>query len=186
MEDSYIVDLYLARDEQAILRSAQKYGKKLKRIADKICGDSQISEECENDTYLKAWNSIPPHEPRTYLFSFLAQITRFLAIDRLKEMTRQKRSAEIVELTKEIEGVIPANTNVVSEFEGKELGRMINTYLKSISEEKRNVFIRRYWFMESVSEISEKYSISESKIKSILFRVRGDLKVWLEKEGYII
>lgn len=186
MKDSNIVDLYLARDEEAIVQSAKSYGKKIKSLAGRICNDETIAEECENDTYLRAWNSIPPHEPRTYLFSFLAKITRFLAIDRLKEMTSQKRNAEIVELSHEIESVIPSGQTVDSEFMGDELKRIINAFLRKLPEEKRNVFIRRYWFMESVAEISEKYSISEGKVKTILFRVRAELKKWLEKEGYSI
>lgn len=186
MNDSNIVDLYLARNEEAISQSAKMYGKKLNQLAKRICGDETVAEECENDTYFRAWNSIPPHEPRTYLFSFLAKITRFIAIDRVKEMNRLKRNAEIEELTHEIESAIPSGEAVDSKIMGEELHRQINTFLRSISEEKRNVFIRRYWFMESVSEIAKKYSMSEGKVKTILFRVRADLKQWLEKEGYVI
>lgn len=186
MEDNYIVDLYLARDESAISRSEEKYGKQLRQIANRVCNDHQTAEECENDTYLKAWNMIPPHEPKGYLFSFLAKITRAIAIDRLKEMTRLKRSAELVELTTEIESAIPSGIDVAEDYNAKELSRIINGYLKTISAEKRNVFIRRYWFMESIAEISKKYSISESKIKSMLFRTRAELKVWIEKEGYTV
>lgn len=135
---------------------------------------------------MRAWNSIPPHEPRGYFFPFLAKITRFIALDRLKENTRQKRSAEFIELTQEIEGVIPSQNSTVSKFEEKLLSSTISDFLRTVSEEKRNIFLRRYWYMDSVSEIAKRFGISEGKVKTILFRLRNNLKKHLEKEGYYL
>jgi len=186
IEDGIIIDRYIARDEKAISYTADKYGKQLVAIANRICYDLDIAEECENDTYLRAWNSIPPHEPRGYFFTFLAKITRNLALDRYKESNRLKRSATIVELTGELSEIIAGNDDTTANAEGEELKNYINSFLRTLHKEKRNVFIRRYWYMDSVAEIADRYSISEGKVKTILFRVRNGLKQYLKKEGYYI
>ena len=186
IEDEIIIDRYIVRDESAISYTADKYGKQLVAIANRICDDLDIAEECENDTYLRAWNSIPPHEPRGYFFTFLAKITRNLALDRYKESNRLKRSATIVELTGELSEIIAGNDDTTANAEGEELKNYINSFLRSLHKEKRNVFIRRYWYMDSVAEIADRYGISEGKIKTILFRVRNGLKQYLKKEGYYI
>ena len=173
-------------DEKAISYTADKYGKQLVAIANRICDDLDIAEECENDTYLRAWNSIPPHEPRGYFFTFLAKITRNLALDRYKESNRLKRSATIVELTGELSEIIAGNDDTTANAESEELKNYINSFLRTLHKEKRNVFIRRYWYMDSVAEIADRYGISEGKVKTILFRVRNGLKQYLKKEGYYI
>lgn len=185
MEDNEIVDLFLARDEAAINRTSEKYGRKLRSLAYSVCKEMTTAEECENDTYLKAWDSIPPHTPRTYLFSFLAKITRCIAIDRVKEETRQKRSVQFLELTQEIEEYMPSLSNVEAEFDGAMLSNAISDFLRTLSCEKRCVFLRRYWFTDSISAISKRYSISEGKIKSLLFRTRKALYDYLIKEGLL-
>lgn len=184
MEDSKIVDLYLARDEKAIAFTSQKYGNRLRRLADRILNDASTAEECENDTYMHAWNSIPPHEPRDYFLPFLSKIIRFLALDNLKAMTRKCRNADFVELSAEIENCIPATDDIALLAEGKELSRLISDYLRTLPSEKRNIFLRRYWFMNSVAEVAERFGISEGKVKTVLFRVRKGLRDYLQKEGY--
>ena len=186
IEDEIIIDRYIVRDERAISYTADKYGKQLVAIANRICDDLDIAEECENDTYLRAWNSIPPHEPRGYFFTFLAKITRNLALDRYKESNRLKRSATIVELTGELSEIIAGNDDTTANAESEELKNYINSFLRTLHKEKRNVFIRRYWYMDSVAEIADRYGISEGKVKTILFRVRNGLKQYLKKEGYYI
>ena len=186
MDDNKIVELYLSRDETAIKQTAEKYGKRLKSIAYNIVEDVQTSEECENDTYLEAWNSIPPHEPRTYLFAFLARITRHIALDFCKERKRLKRSAFICELSAEMEQCIPAKHDTEDHLDAIVLSDAINKFLATLSEEKRNIFVRRYWFMDSIGSISQFYGISQSKVKSTLFRTRNQLKEYLDKEGYKI
>lgn len=181
MEDEEIVDLFLARDETALGKTSEKYGKRLRSIAFRICGDMTAAEECENDTYLKAWDSIPPHEPRSYLFSFLAKITRCTALDRVKKDARERTS----ELTSELENTLPSPNDVEQRLDGKLLSEAISGFLRTQSAEKRNIFLRRYWFMDPISEISKRYSISEGKIKSVLFRTRNELYKYLTEEGFI-
>lgn len=184
MDDSKIVDLYLQRDERAIELTAEKYGERIKNLAKNIVEDENTAEECENDTYLKAWDSIPPHEPRTYLFSFLAKITRQLCLDRCRAQNRIKRNINLVELTAEMELCLPSSENVEKQMDAKLMGSLINSFLKQLPEDKRNMFIRRYWFMDSISDISKRYSLKESAVKTKLHRLRNQLKDYLTKEGY--
>ncbi len=184
MDGSKIVDLYLSPDEAAIKQTTEKYGKQLRSIAYNIVEDSQTAEECENDTYLAAWNSIPPHEPRNYLFAFLARITRHIALDFCRERSRLKRSAFICELSAEMEQCIPAPNDMECSIDSIALCDAINKFLSTLNDEKRNIFVRRYWFMDSIASISRLYGISQSKVKSILFRSRNQLREFLDKEGY--
>ena len=186
MDDSKIVDLYLMRNEDAIRQTYLKYGKQLRSIAINIVQDSSDAEECENDTYTKVWDSIPPHEPRTYLFAFLARITRHISLDLRKYKNRQKRTAVIVELSAELEQCIPAPTVEVCQMSDEGFGELINLFLWELDEDTRNVFIRRYWFLDSIAQIAERFQMSESKVKSMLFRTRSKLKKYLEKEGVVL
>ena len=185
MEDSAIVDLYLERSENAISRTSEKYGARLRNVAYGITTSRETSEECENDTYLEAWNRIPPHEPSGYLFAFLAKIVRASALNRAKAMGREKRSAALVELTRELESVLPSPASTAGEAEAKELTRAINEFLRTLPDEKRAVFVQRYWYALSVKEIAARYSMSEGKVKTLLYRAREHLKKFLKKEGLI-
>lgn len=185
MEDAHIVQLYLQRDESAIDATASRYGMRLRNLANSILQDIHMAEECENDTYLAAWNSIPPHEPFTYLFAFLARITRHLALDRCREQSRKKRNVLLVELTREMEQCIPGTGNVEGSVDARMLGVAISKFLREISEERRLVFLRRYWYMDSVAEIAKGFSLSESAVKTMLFRIRQELKSYLRKEGLV-
>ena len=184
MDDSKIVELYLSRNESAISQTAQKYGLKLRRIADSILNNMASAEECENDTYLEAWNRIPPNEPRTYLFAFLGKITRHLAIDECRKNTGQKRYALYCELTQEMQECIPAKNDIEAEVEAKYLSSLIDEFLETCTEEQQNVFVRRYWYFDSISQIAKTYGFSQSKVKTMLFRMRSDLKKHLEEGGY--
>lgn len=186
MEDEKIVEMYLARNEEAIKNTAAKYGSRLRRISYGITGDDTVSEECENDTYLSAWNSIPPNEPRNYLFAFLAGIIRHISIDRCREKSALKRNGYVVELTDELMSCIPSSESVESDMDAKELGKAISGFLRTQSKEKRIMFMRRYFYMDTVSEISAKMSFGESKVKTTLFRMRNELKEYLKTEGYIL
>jgi RNA polymerase sigma factor (sigma-70 family) len=186
MEDSKIVDFYLMRKEEAIKQTSLKYGKQLHSIAMNIVQHSSDAEECENDTYIKAWDSIPPHEPRTYLFAFLARITRHIALDLCKHKNRQKRTALIVELSEELAQCIPAPTAEECQICDEGFGEVINPFLWKLDEDTRNVFIRRYWFLDSIRQIAEEFQMSESKVKSMLFRTRNKLRRYLEKEGILL
>lgn len=186
MEDSVIVDLYLSRNQSAIYHTSQKYGFRLRLIAKRIVEDLESAEECENDTYYEAWNLIPPNEPRTYLFAFLGKITRHLAIDVCRRRNAVKRQAQYCELTKEMEECLPGSGNVDETIDAGILAGHLNTFLNGCTEEQRNIFIRRYWFFDTIPEICKRYGYSQSKVKSVLFRIRKDLKKYLEKEGYMI
>ena len=212
IEDAAIVDLYFARSEDAIVKTQQKFGSYLLKIAMNILTSRPDSEECVNDTYLRAWNSIPPQRPNI-LSTFLGKITRNLSIDRLRHLRAAKRSAQqshtetdmngsVIEITgaqydlslSELEEVIPSEARadgkvadtVSEELEAKELGRAISAYLRTISEEARKLFIYRYYDMESVKEAAVLLGITEGKAKTLLFRTRAGLKSYLEKEGYRI
>lgn len=186
MDDSKIVELYLARDEAAVRHTAEKFGQRLRALAYRIVCDYLTAEECENDTYLGAWNSIPPHEPRGYLYAFLARITRNISIDRCRERSRLKRTALICELGAELEQCIPAPDDVECRIDDIALGEAVNGFLSELDEKKRNIFLRRYWYLDSVADIARHFSVSESSVKTTLFRCRNRFRAYLEREGYTL
>lgn len=183
MDDNMIVSLFLAKNEDAISETQKKYGKILRKISLNTGLSSSDSEEIENDTYLAAWNAIPPHEPRTYLFSFLAKIARQKSINKVKENTRLKRKADFVELNDELESVFCFSDNVSEKIDENTFSSFVSAFLKSVSKEKRIVFIRRYWFLDSINDISVLTGVSKGKVKTLLYRTRLELKEYLAKEG---
>lgn len=186
MDDSQIVELYLRRDECALKHTAEKFGSRLWTLAYGIVEDRQTAEECENDTYLEAWNTIPPHEPRHYLYAFLARITRHISLNRCRAQKRLKRSANLCELSSELEQCIPSPDDVACRVEDMALGKALNDFLRGLSTEKRNLFLRRYWYLDSIAALSQRFGLSESKVKTTLFRCRKKLREQLRKEGYIL
>ena len=186
MDDSKIVDMYLSRDENVISMTSEKYGSRLRSMALRILGDLPSSEECENDTYLKAWGLIPPNEPRTYLFAFLGRITRHLAIDTCRKRSASKRSALLCELTDEMAECIPDKASTESAADSIALKEAVNSFLKSLSSEQRIMFIRRYWYFDSVSDLCSRCGWSQSKVKTSLYRLREKFRNHLEKEGFEI
>lgn len=186
MDDNRIVELYLMRDETAIKQTTEKYGSRLRSLAYGIVKDQQTAEECENDTYMEAWNTIPPHEPRSYLYAFLARITRHISLNCCRDRSRLKRSAFICELNAEMEQCIPAPDDVECRIDDMALSDAINGFLSKLDEKKRNIFVRRYWYLDSVAAISKRFALSESKVKTTLFRCRTGLREHLEKEGYTL
>ncbi|MCI6653747.1 MAG: sigma-70 family RNA polymerase sigma factor [Clostridium sp.] len=185
MEDEKIVQLYFNRDENAIKCTADKYSSKLCNISYRIVRDTCTVQECENDTYMETWKRIPPSNPKDYFFAFLARIIRTISIDRYRKETSLKRNCNIVELSKELDNCIPAIDSVESEIEAKLLGEMVSRFLYTLSDEKQIMFVRRYFYMESIAEIAKHLSITESKVKTSLFRVRGKLKIYLDKEEFL-
>ena len=186
MEDRQIVDLYLARDEEAIKRTSEKYGARIRNIANGILGDMQSAEECENDTYLETWNCIPPHEPRDYLFPFIARIARHLAIDRCRRRDAQKRSALLCELTQELELCLPAKETVETEISASELEAVIRRFLSGCTAEQRGIFLRRYWYFDTIPAVAARFGFTQSKVKVTLHRLRERLRAVLEEEGWTI
>ena len=186
MDDDKIVELYLSRDESAISETAAKYGLRLRRIAERILDDPAAAEECENETYLRAWGLVPPNEPRAYLFPFLGRITRHIAIDEYRKSASARRRGLICELTDEMAECLPSRGRAEEGAEADDLRRDINSFLETCTEQQRCVFVRRYWYFDSISEIGRRYGFSQSKVKTILFRLREGLRSHLEKEGYTI
>ncbi len=186
MDDSSIVALYLRRDELAIRQTAEKYGSRLRALAYGIVCDRDTAEECENDTYMEAWKSIPPHEPREYLYAFLARITRHISLNCCRDRSRLKRSAFVCELSGELEQCIPSPDDVLCRIEEMELRDAINGFLRGLDQEKRNIFVRRYWYLDSVADIARRFAISESKAKITLMRCRNQLREYLKREGYTV
>ena len=184
LDDEKIIDLYLSRDESAIRETQEKYGARLRQTAYRILENHGAAEECENDTYLEAWNRIPPHEPRGYFFEFLVRIIKHAAIDACRRNNRLKRRANFCELTKEMEECLPGEEGADRNIETQELNEIITDFLKHYPEEPRGIFLRRYWFFDTVPEISRRFGCTQGKVKSTLFRMREALKKRLEREGY--
>lgn len=185
MEDSRIVELFLQRDESAISETQRKYGNYLTKIAYNILADVEDSRESVNDTYLKAWYSIPPQMP-SVLSTFLGRITRQISIDIYRKRNAKKRQgSEYALALDELYDCASPEGMPEKEVEAQLLAKCIGDYLMTLSEEKRNVFVRRYYFIDSVRDIADCFGISEAKVKSILHRTRLGLKQYLEKEDLL-
>ena len=186
MEDEAIVTLYWERNEHAIEQTKEKYERYLTRIAYNILSDIQDSEESVSDTYFKAWNAMPPHRP-TVLSTFLGKITRQVSIDRFRTKNREKRRfSEYAVSLNELEDCISAGDTTQECVELKRLGESISRYLRTLPEDTRGVFICRYYFVDSISEIARHYAMSKSKVKSMLYRTRQELRAYLVEEGFSI
>jgi len=183
MEDEHIIALYWERSESAIEETAFKYGKYCYSIAYNILSNCSDAEESVNDAYLAAWNSIPPHRPEI-LSTFLGKITRRIAIKKWqKEHAAKRGGGEIVFALEELEDCIPAGKSTEQEIEMEELIKAINEFVMSLPLTERNVFICRYWYFDAISEICQQFGFSQSKVKSMLQRMRKKLQVYLKKEG---
>lgn len=186
MDDSQIVELYLRRDESAVAHTAEKYGGRLRALALGILRDAQAAEECENDAYFEAWRSIPPNQPRDYLYPFLVRIVRHTALDRCRARDRLKRSALVVELSAELEQCLPAPDDAACRLDALALGEAVNGFLAGLSREKRVMFLRRYWYLDSVADVARRFGCSEGRVKTTLFRLRRQLRDYLKQEGYML
>ena len=181
MDDKKIIELFLARNEDAIKHTDDTYGRRLFHLADNIVRNDQDAEESVNDTYMKAWDTIPPRKPQ-YFFAYIAKICRHFALDKLDWNNAAKRKAEIVSLTQEMELCIP-DARQEWTLSGKELGRILDLFLRTLTPENRVVFMRRYWYADSIGEIAVRYGIGESAVQMRLNRTRAKLCTYLEKEG---
>lgn len=186
MEDQNIIELYFARSERAIGETEKKYGRMLRSIALGILRSDPDAEECENDTYLRTWNSIPPERPSVFS-AFLSRITRNLALDRYDKLHAAKRGGgEIPLLLDELAECIPDEHANEEPLEEEELSGIIDRFLKGLSAESRVIFMRRYWFGDTVKEIADRGGFGMSKVKMSLSRSRKALKAVLEEEGYAV
>ncbi len=186
-DDDLIIAQFLERDETAITNVECKYGKYCHAIAFPILYDEEDTKECLNDTWLKAWNSIPPTIPEI-LSAYLGKITRNLAINRYRQQNALKRTCDyLAEPLEELQECVSLSMNNVSEEMNKqELEEVINSYLDGISKQKRQMFVRRYFYFDDIEEIAKRFHMKESSVKVALHRMRKALKFELEKEGYEI
>ncbi len=183
MEDSKIIDLYWARSENAIAETSKKYSRYCYYISFNILHDNEDAKECVNDTYMRAWNAIPPKRPNR-LSTFLGKITRNLSLDKYKKYTAQKRGFGQMELSlSELKDCIPAASDIEQVVDTITLVEALNRFLSNQPQIKRIIFVQRYWYLMSIKEISEQCGMSQSKIKSMLYRIRNELRLCLEKEG---
>ena len=185
MEDREILDLYFARDEDAIRETDRKYGHYCFSVAWNILFDREDSQECVNDTWNQTWQLIPPQRPNRFQY-FLAKITRGFALNCLRTKTREKRGGgEYDAALSELEAVLASGDDPAKTFAAKELAETINRFLKKLKDRDRNVFVRRYFYLESAAKIAKRYDLSDSNVNVILNRVRTQLKEYLQKEGYL-
>ncbi len=185
MEDEKIVELYWKREDAALEETSKKYGKYLLKIAYNILSNFEDSEESVNDTYFKAWKSIPPEKPKV-LSSFLGKIVRENSIDIYRKRKRKKRKSEYEISLSELGDFVEDKANVQSETEADLLVEKINDFLENLDEENRKIFVCRYFYFDSLKTISKYFSMKEDTVKSRLFRMRNSLKSYLEKEGFEI
>ncbi len=185
MEDAQIIKLFLRRDESAVSETAAQYGKRLRTLSLQITQDAMTAEECENDTYLEAWNRIPPHEPYSYFYPFLARITRHLAIDHCRQQQSSKRNGILMELTEEMHSVLPSPEDVECIMDARLLGEAVSRFLQMQPKEKRILFLRRYFYADSIADAAARLHLTESNAKTTLFRIRNDLKAYLIQEGLL-
>ena len=184
LEDSKIISLFFARSEMAVEELDRKYGNTIRKMAANILSDRLDVEECVNDTYLRAWNSIPPQNPNP-LVSYVCKIIRNLAIDRYHANKAEKRNGSFDLVLEEMEECIPSEMNVETEYEAKELAAAINRFLSTLSREDRFLFVRRYWYGDSVTDLVALTKGNANRISVRLFRIREKLKKSLTKEGFL-
>jgi len=176
-----IIELYFARDEQAIEETDTKYGKLCFHMANNFLSNDADAEECVNDTYLSTWNMIPPTRPNNFR-AFLCKIVRNLSMKKLEFNLALKRSQNVTVSFSELEEILPDN-RTAPEWEYESLGKIITDFLQAEKEDVRNVFIRKYYFFDSISDIAGRYSFSESKVKNMLYHSRNRLREYLKKAG---
>ena len=183
MDDRRIVELFLERSEEAILQTDIKYGRYCHRIAFNVLGNDEDSEECVNDAYMRAWGSIPPNEPDS-MASYIGRITRNLALDKLRQKQSDKRgNGEVPVVLDELAECVSGHDELERRQDSAEIAAAIDSFLDELNSVERGVFMRRYWMMEPIADVANRYDISVSKTTTMLFRLRAKLKKHLMKEG---
>lgn len=184
MDDSEIVKLFLDRNEQALSEVSTKYRRYCFSIALNIVNSEEDAEECVNDTLMRAWDMIPPHKPER-LSTFLGKIVRNIAIDRHRSTFSEKRGGGEAEMAfDELAEIIPDGRSIEDDAEQKELLNEINAFLGKLPDNRRNIFMCRYWYCDSIAKIAREFGISEGNVSVILNRTRRKLKDYLKKRGY--
>lgn len=184
LEDRKIIELFYQRSEQAIIELSRKYSPAIRKTAGNILKDLQDIEECENDTYLGVWNTVPPQKPNP-LISYVCRIARNLSVKKYHSSTAKKRNSNYDLVLDELEECIPSSIDVESEYAAKEISRAISRFLETLSYDDRFCFVRRYWYADSVAEIAAMIHTDSRKISVRLFRIRTRLHNYLKEEGLI-
>ena len=184
MTDEKIIELFFDRNEAAIAGCEAKYGNTLRTMGKRITEDSGAADECVNDTYMKAWDTIPPKKPENHLLAYLSKILRNLCFDRIRFITRKKRGASVTVLSDELAEAAPDKFGADAEVIRTELSELITSFVKELKEESQKIFVMRYFYMEELKAIAQSLSISEGKVKTVLRRTRENLKAFLENYGY--
>ncbi|MBS6218157.1 MAG: sigma-70 family RNA polymerase sigma factor [Clostridiales bacterium] len=184
MDDARIVQLYWDRDEQAIPATSEKYGRYCNSIAKNILGNPEDAEECVNDTYMSAWNTMPPHRPNT-LSVFLGKLTRNLSLNRYKQNTAGKRGGgEVPVVLDEITALVSDTDSIEQEIDRVELIKAIDTFLDRLPSDKRRIFVCRYWYFDSISNIASRFGMTENNVSVTLNRLRSKLHNYLLERGF--
>ena len=184
MDDNAIIDLYFARDQQAVQATAQAYGAYCASIAQRILDDRGAAEECVNDTWLKCWQSIPPQRPRS-LKSFAGRIVRNLALSALRADAAQKRGGGQVRLAlEELGEVVSGSDTPEGALDRQAFRAALDGFLAGLPERNRNLFLRRYWYLDSVEQLARRFGMSRTQVTTTLHRLRQRLRVHLEQEGF--
>ena len=185
MEDKQIIELFFSRSEEAISKLSEKYGTYCHQVARNVLRNESDIQECVNDTYLAVWNKIPPNRPEK-LSVYLGKITRRIAIDTVRKQTAQRRRSNEFDLAlDELNDCIGGGMQPDQAIEQKELSKVINSFLHSLPKTEQKVFVRRYFYLESIETVAKRFSFTESKVKSMLTRTRDKLKRYLEQEDML-
>ena len=185
MQDDQIVALFFSRSEEAIRQLDVKYGRTCRTLSHNILGSWQDAEECVNDAYLGAWNTIPPQKPSP-LLTYICKIVRNLSLRRLRDRSAIKRNAHFDIALQELEGCLPTTGTLEEQVDARELVQIVQQFLDSLPVENRVIFLRRYWFLDSYLEIARRVGLSEKAVSVRLVRIRQKLKIWLEENGVLI
>ena len=186
MEDNQIIDLYWARSQQAIAESELKYGAYCRTVARNILDRAEDAEECVNDTWLRAWNTIPPQRP-SFLQAFFGKLTRNLSLDRWRRDRAQKRGGSQVELAlEELEDCLAARDRVDEAVDAQTTAGLISDFVRKLPRQDRLLFVRRYWYLDDIQTLSKTFGMGQSQVKSRLHRIRQRLKTQLEQEGVAV
>lgn len=182
MEDAQIIQLYWDRDEQAIAQTRDKHGRFCRSVAWNVLRSEPDVEECLNDTWLRAWNAMPTDWPQA-LRAYLGRITRNLAISRYRAAHADKRGGGVLPCALEELGDCVSDRSVEQTVEARELARLISAFVRALPPESGDLFVRRYWYLDSIEQLASRFHMSESRVKSNLFRTRKRLRAYLEQEG---
>ena len=181
LEDEKIIELYWERSENAIAETDKKYRERCLYVARSILNDISDAEECLNDTYLTAWNLMPPERPKI-LSSFLFKIIRNHSLNRLRFLNSSKRKRDLSFSLDELGECVDGKNDTEEKFDETEVLNALNEFLRSLSKDKRFILVRRYWFFDSIAEIAERSSMTEENVRATLSRLRKQLKKYLKRK----